>query len=364
VSKHPRKGSRLKSLRSTHILPWIVVLGSVVSIGYAQRFLHLFYKPSSPEVERLAIATTMTPEAQQLFYQQNPQIVPKQSFHTLCHKASHALEKAIILGCYSRKGYRGRILIQAVSDERLEGTMEVTAAHEMLHAAYNELSEAERSRLAPKLKTARQWVKDPRLLELLKRYEAGDSATYVNELHSHLGVELSDLGDPQLEKHYRKYFLDRQQVVALAQRSQSTLNQIETQANQLKPEIETLEASLKEEATLIRQISNELKTSAQNLERMQSDLMNLKQRAEQSLRQGDPSLVSEFERTQSLYNAEVSDYNIQVQESQDRVARFNQQVESYEQKIDAYNQLVQTEKSILSTLEVDRSVETLPEVSP
>lgn len=351
-------------MRSIGIVSWVVVLGCAISIPYGKRFLSTFYQPPSPEVEQLATATTMTPEAQQLFYRQEPQIVPKESFHTLCGKTSHALEKAIILGCYSSNKFKGRIFIQAVSDERLQGTMEVTAAHEMLHAAYGELSKRERSRLAPKLKTARQWVKEPQLLALLKQYEAGDPAIYLNELHSHLGVELSDLRDPELEKHYRKYFLDRQQVVALAQSSQGTLNQLDAQANQLKPEIETLEASLKKEAIVVEQISNELKTRAQNLAWRQSDLINLKEQAEQLIRQGDPSLVSEFELAQSRYNAEVSDYNRRVQEHQDRVDRFNRQVETYEQKINAYNQLVETGRSILGTLEVDRSVDTLPEVSP
>jgi hypothetical protein len=364
VSKHPHRRAKSKSGRSSNILPWMAVLGSVVLIGYGQRFFRPIYQPSSPEVERLATVTTMTPEAQQLFYQQDPEIVPKQSFHTHCRQASHALEKTIILGCYRSNGYKGRILIQSVTDERLQGTMEVTAAHEMLHAAYHQLSAVERDWLASKLKKARQLVKEPRLLSILKRYEAGDPAIYLNELHSHLGVELSDLGDPQLEKYYQKYFLDRQQVVALAQESQGTLNQLKAQTSQLKPEIETLEASLKEEAALIRQMSDELKTRWQNLDQMQSDLMNLKLQAEQSLRQGDAGLVSEFEFAQSRYNAEVSDYNIQVQENQDRVAQFNQQIESYEQKIKTYNQLVQTGRSILSPLEFDPSVDTLPEVSP
>jgi hypothetical protein len=364
MGKHPRREPRFKSLRSTRIISWVAGIGCVISIAYGKRFLHTFYQPPSPEIEQLATATTMTPEAQQLFYQQEPQIVPKQSFHTQCRKTSHALKKAIILGCYSRNPYRGQILIQAVSDERLQGTMEVTAAHEMLHAAYDKLTEDERNWLAPKLKTARQWVKEPRLLAILKQYESGDSVIYLNELHSHLGVELSELGDPQLEKYYQKYFFDRQQVVALAQSSQSTLSQLEAQTNQLKPEIEILDASLKEEATLIRQVFDELKTREQNLAWMQSDLMNLKEQAEQLIRQGDPSLVSEFELAKSRYNAEVSDYNRWVQEHQDRVDQFNQQVESYEQKINAYNQLVETGQSILSTLEVDGSVETLPEVSP
>lgn len=306
----------------------------------------------------------MTPEAQQLFYQQDPEIVPKQSFHTRCPKTRHAPEKAIILGCYSSNGYKGRILIQSVWDARLQGTMEVTAAHEMLHAAYQKLSTEERSRLEPKLKAAKQWVKEPRLLALLQQYEAGDPEIYLNELHSYLGVELADLRDPELEKHYQNYFVDRQQVVKLAQQSQGTLNQIEAQSKQLKQEIETLEANLKDESTLIGQISSELDATQQTIEQMQSDLMNLKDQAEQSMWQGDRSLVFEFEQEKVRFNDRVSDYNIQVEAHQDRVDRFNEQVETYKQKIDAYNQLVQTGRSILSTLEVDRSVNTLPEVSP
>lgn len=335
-----------------------------MALGFGKRFLHPIYQPSSPEIEQLAMVTTMTPEAQQLFYQQDPEIVPKQSFQTQCPKTRDAPEKAIILGCYSSNGYKGRILIQSVWDARLEGTMEVTAAHEMLHAAYQKLSTEERTRLEPKLKAAKQWVKEPRLLALLQQYEAGDPEIYVNELHSYLGVELADLRDPELEKHYQKYFVDRQQVVKLAKQSQGTLNQIEAQSKQLKQEIDTLEANLKDESTVIGQISSELDATQQTIEQMQSDLMNLKEQAEQSLWQGDRSLVFEFEQEKVRFNDRVSDYNIQVGAHQERVDRFNEQVETYKQKIDAYNQLVQTGKSILSTLEVDRSVETLPEVSP
>jgi prefoldin subunit 5 len=306
----------------------------------------------------------MTPKARNLFYQQEPEIVPKHSFQKRCLKTNHALEKAIILGCYSSNGYKSSIAIQAVSDDRLKGTMEATAAHEMLHAAYHRLSQVERSWLAPRLKAAKQWVEEPNLLALLKKYEAGDPDTYLNELHSHLGVELADLKDPELEKYYQKYFIDRQQVVALAQQSQSTLNQLEAQAKQLKPELDALEASLKEESSLIQAISSDLKNRTQNLEQMKFDLMNLKQRAEESLRLGEPSLAIEFDRAKSRYNAEVDDYNLQLQTHQERVDRFNQQVERYQEKVNTYNQLVKTGRSILSTLEIDRSVDALPQASP
>lgn len=368
MSKLPRRRSKSRASRTwrpTQIVPLVAVVGCVALFGSGRRFLPpIVYQPPSPEIEQLAMATAMTPEAQQLFYQQEPEIVPKHNFQTQCNKSNHAPEKTIILGCYSSNGYRGKITIQSVLDDRLEGTMEVTAAHEMLHAAYHKLSATERAWLAPRLKAARQWVTEPRLLALIEQYEDGDPEVYLNELHSYLGVELADLRDPELEKHYQKYFVDRARVVALAQKSQSKLNEIEERAGQLKPEIEDLEASLKAEANRIRELSDDLKSRAQILEQMEADLTNLRRQAEASLWQGDGSLAFEFEQATISYNNEVNDYNLQVQTHRDRIDRFNEQVEIYQQKIDDYNELVQTGRSILSTLEVDRSVETLPAVSP
>ena len=126
-----------KSSRLIWAVPLLVlVLGSIL---WGKPDLDLFsvtYEPSSPEIEALAIATTMTPDAQQLFYKQDPQIASKESFHSLCSKVERNTEKTVLLGCFTSDGYQGNIVIQSVTDSRLEGTMEVVAAHELLHAAY------------------------------------------------------------------------------------------------------------------------------------------------------------------------------------------------------------------------------------
>ncbi len=344
----------------------VLLLVALVSSGSSgcSQFLRTTYEPSSPEIEELAVATAMTPKAQQLFYKQDPKIEPKERFHTLCHKPGKHREKTIILGCFTSNGYKGSIVIQSVTEPRLDGTMEVVAAHEMLHAAYQDLSKAERARLAPKLRQAAQRVKDVHLSSVLDAYEAGDSEVYLNELHSHLGTELANLGDPDLEKYYQLYFLDRQQVLSFSQRSRSVLAQLEAQAEKLKPEIDALERSLKEQKSFITQTDNELEGQQQRLQRMKADLGSLKLRAEASLRRGDSSLVREFEYEKDRFNREVRQYNRQTQNLQERVAQINQQVQTYKQKVDAYNKLAETNRSILKSLKVDEPELDLSEISP
>jgi predicted nucleic acid-binding Zn-ribbon protein len=325
-------------------------LGGHINFG---KFWPISHKPASPEIEQLTLATAMTPKAQQLFYKNDPKIEPKNRFHSLCKKPGRDPQKTIHLGCFIINGNETRIVIQSITDSRLPGLMEVAAAHEMLHAAYQELSAAERSRLSPKLKQAAQRVKLSHLVPILKEYEAGDPEIYLNELHSYLGTELADLGDPDLEKYYQNYFQDRQQVLALAQRSSSMLSQLEEKAKGLKAEIESLEAQLKGQKESIEQADQNLAASLQNLEQMKLDLSSFKQRVESSPSQIDASLISQFEREADRLNAEVQQHNAQSQALQETVSQFNQEVATYKQKVASYNELVETNRSILSSLIIE-----------
>ncbi len=353
-----------KPWSSNNTVILLAVLGGGLLLGYFHKFLPVTYKPSSPAIEQLAIATTMTPDAQQIFYKQDPSIEPKKRFHSLCHQPGRKPEKTIILGCYINNGYEGNIVIQSVTDARLQGLMEVIAAHEMLHAAYHELSQAERDRLSPKLRQAAKRVKDSRLLSVLEEYESGDPDIYANELHSHLGTELAELGDPDLDQHYQRYFQDRQQVITFAQKSRSTLFQLDAQAEKLKPEIDALETSLLQQKTLILQADRDLEAKAQRLKQMRANLRQLKQEAEAALRRGDTSLAEQFELQKNRLNTEVNQYNSRVQNLQGRVTQLNQQANTYKQKVDTYNELAKTSRSILDSLKVDESEYRVPQLSP
>jgi hypothetical protein len=338
---------------------WIL-LGGLFAIGWLmsngsmiEDILDLPPRPTSPAVEQLALATTMTRSAQRLFYQQNPTIEPQATFVSSCKVP----DKGIMLGCYSRRGKVGKIVIQSVTDPRLRGVMEVTAAHEMLHAAYEKLSQPERDRLTPRLEKAIKYVEDQRLLKVLKDYKQRDLALYANELHSHLGTELKKLADPVLEQHYRQYFTDRPYVTAFAERSGAPLKELDEKADGLKPEIDQLEIDLKQEKQALEQAETSLKASANNLTNLEAQLNDTRTAAETALAQGQSNInqVAQFEQEKAEFNRQVGLHNDRVQTEKNQVAEFNQKVDLYKQKVTAYNQVGKDERQLLDSLKGSES---------
>jgi hypothetical protein len=331
------------------------ILGGLFAISFFMSNVAMFEdifdlppRPTSPAVEQLALATTMTRSAQRLFYQQNPTIEPQATFVSSCKVP----DKGIMLGCYSRRGKIGKIVIQSVTDPRLRGVMEVTAAHEMLHAAYEKLSQSERDRLTPRLEKAIKYVEDQRLLKVLKDYKQRDFALYANELHSHLGTELKKLGDPVLEQHYRQYFSDRPYLTAFAERSGAPLKQLDEKADGLKPEIDQLEVDLKQEKQELDQAETRLKASANNLTNLEAQLNDTRIAAETALARGQNNIdrVAQFEQEKAEFNRQVGLHNDRVQLEKDQVAEFNQKVDLYKQKVSAYNQVGKDERQLLDSL--------------
>jgi len=358
-------GLRGFGLRGWRSLPISLILLWLIGVGlpHILQELPLWLNPPGPEIVRLATVTTMTPEAQKLFYRQEPKIEPKTTFAQSCSKTNHGSEELIALGCFrsmTRAGQviSGKIVIQSIVDARFQGIMEVTAAHEMLHAVYVRLSEGERQALAPKLEAAAKRVQDTRLASVLKRYKEQDFQLYVNELHSHIGTELGNLGDPTLETHYRRYFTDRAQVVALAQKSQTAFRQLDEKAQTLKAEIDTLEANLKTAKKALQDTEQDLKNGQESLDVQKTALMNLKAQAEESSGNTFSSLAQQFESSKASFNAQVNDYNAQVQRHQQDVDAFNDQVEQYKKTVAEYNAIAKEERSLLS--ELSTTPRTLP----
>lgn len=343
--------SQLRSLSLFLFALWLMGFG----LPTLMEELPLWLNPPSAEITRLTIATAMTPEATRLFYRQTPAIEPKPVFAQSCSKINHAAEELVALGCFRSSTQFGRfisgkIYIQSITDARFDGIMEVTAAHEMLHAVYVGLSKSEQKKLGDRLEQAALRIKDTRLAGVLKRYKDTDRELYRNELHSHLGTELGNLGDNVLEKHYSRYFTDRKKVVALTQKSQTAFRELDDKAQALKTELDTLEANLKADKQSIKKADQALLTDQQNLDSLQSSLMMLKDQADDSSGENFTSLAEQFENTKSNYNAQVQDYNAQIQTHQDRVDTFNQKVDEYKQKVETYNAIGKEERSLLSEL--------------
>lgn len=214
-------------------------------------------------IEQLAFDTTMTNPARRLFYVYHPQLNGREEFNQNCKGFG---EHTIVLGCYvSNYG----IFLFDVDDERLEGVEQVTAAHELLHAAYDRLSMAERERVDQMVGDAFAKVTDERIQRSIDNYRSRDPSVVPNELHSILATEVRNL-PPELEDYYERYFTNRLAIVAYSEKYESVLtkrrNQVaslELQISGLRGEIEQLEQTLAIERDELQRTRGSVTTNEQ-----------------------------------------------------------------------------------------------------
>jgi hypothetical protein len=277
----------------------------------------LRYQPPPP-IARLATTTTMTDTARRLFYVNQPQIETRKSAQNLCKSSEHT----VVLGCY----VLGQgIFIQSVPDPRLEGVMEVTAAHEMLHVAYQRLSSVEQGKIDRQLQLAFVKLQNPRIKDLIGTYNEQDPSVVNTELHSILGTEVRNL-NPELEAHYHNYFTDRSKIVTLSERYEGVFTSLRERAQTLKQQLATRKVSM-------TQVSQQIEQEAISIDSESSYLKN--------------SIAA---NPQSDYASRVSSFN-------DRVRNYNQLINDLRQQTDTYNQLVNEHNSL--ALEEKSLVESL-----
>jgi hypothetical protein len=261
-----------------------------------------------PQIAQLAQATKMTDKGRRLFYLTNPQVKPKTEGLQACRSAGSS-DQTNTLGCYiPAKG----IFILEVNDQRLQGVMETTAAHEMLHVAYQELSIEEQNILNQQLQKSFDQLKDQKLQDILDIYKQHDPSSILGELHSRLGTQYADLS-PELEKHYRNYFSDRSTVVALSKNYGQAFAQLETKANKIERQLLALKA---------------------NIERLEA------QAKEQRAALNTPPASAD---QRDEYNRRVDTYNQFIRE-------INQQSQAYNQMLRSYKALSAEEKSLNNAL--------------
>jgi hypothetical protein len=272
-----------------------------------------------PQVAKLATTTTMTDTARRLFYLNEPTIESQKSAQNLCKSTEHT----VVLGCYvPNKG----IFLQEVSDPRLQGVMEVTAAHEMLHVAYQRMSLFEQAQLNKQLQVALQQIQNPRISQLVDTYREQEPNSVDNELHSILGTEVRNLS-PKLEEHYRKYFTDRNAIVALSERYEGVFTALRAKAKQTSQQLVTLKSTLER---LEAQVKSEQASVTSERSTIQSEIA------------ANPQVD---------YTSRIASFNAKVQTYKELVARFNEQTAIYNQKISEYKSLALEEKSLVESLQ-------------
>jgi len=189
------------------------------------------YTPSS-NVENITKRLGLTDNAKFMFYASHPSVESSDTFNDFCERQEAG---SPILGCYANK----RIHIYNVTDERLDGIQDVTAAHEFLHAEYERLSQAEKKRLEPLLERAYKKLANDELKVRMEYYARAQPGEKYNELHSIIPTEFVDIGD-ELNTYYKQYFTDRPSIVKLHAKVNAQFTQLSKEANALVDRINEL----------------------------------------------------------------------------------------------------------------------------
>lgn len=187
------------------VVPILIFLALLNAENIANVYAVVSYSGDT-RVAILADSAGMNLKGKALFLSQSPELVSADELQTHCPLAGAGL---VEYGCYLPS--RNKIYILGIASPPYSEAMTVTAAHEMLHAAWAELGTGARNDISSVLQGYIQQVADGdarTIKDSLARYDANE-AVQINELHSFVGSEVgSGVGD-ELEAHYRRYFSDR-----------------------------------------------------------------------------------------------------------------------------------------------------------
>lgn len=275
---------------------------------FIDEYNYLTYHPTD-NIATLASRDKLTDTGKRYFYASRPQIDDRTGFTAACgsHEASTA-----VLGCYTNQ----RIYIFDVTDAELNGIEEVTAAHEMLHAAYDRLSPAKRESINKLLLAeAKLLENDPAFSKRIAVYSKLSSSEYVNELHSVIGTEVANPGS-ELSSYYATYFTDRQAVVSMHTKYESVFANLESAAADLA-------ASLTRQAGVINADSASYNTQAGTL---QSDIAAFNERAS---KRGGFTSQAQFDQARQVLVDRTSALDVFRQQIDQAIAAYNADVKKF-----------------------------------
>lgn len=193
------------------------------------------YTPSS-DIVTINQNVQFTDKGRFIFYATTPAVAQPEDFNKECPRQETG---SPILGCYTNDDH---IYIYDITNDKLKGMEEVTAAHEMLHAVWYRTNEADREKLAGQLQAAYEKLEDDKLKDRMSYYERTEPDEIVNELHAILGTEIESLGEP-LESYYGQFF-NRDAVLKQHQQYSVVYNQLYERADDLYSKMETLSVTI------------------------------------------------------------------------------------------------------------------------
>jgi uncharacterized coiled-coil DUF342 family protein len=282
------------------------------------------YTPSV-EIKQLADNDAMSGRGRDLFYASDPHVEAGADFNNACTSQN---EKTIVLGCYKAQ----RIFLYNVTDTRLDGVKEVTAAHEMLHAAYERLSNADKQHVNALLKPIIEDMKDQRILDLITLYNQQEPGELYNEMHSILGTEHIDLS-PELEEYYKQYFTGRRKIVDYSEQYQAVFVQSQNKLDEYDKQLDSLKSNIDESNNALRDRQAQLEAESNQLNQLQAK-----------------GQVQAYNQAIPNYNAKVREFNALVEQTRQLVQQYNAIVVERNNQAAAQNNLYQSLDSRYQTV--------------
>lgn len=278
-----------KTRKISIVLIQIALVAGVIFAIYnyqaiLDRYALLTYKPTAA-VSKIVSEISLTDYARSILYRSNPKIDTKAEFNADCETKVGDLE----LGCY----YHKRIFVLSIDNPSLAPEMDVVMAHELLHAGWDRLSATERKELSVELEAFYAGLNDPDLKARMASYAKSEPGEQANELHSILGTEQVTL-TPKLEEYYKRYFADRQVIVAAHTKYTEVF--------------ESQRRALGSELTTIRTLKSQLNSVNNQMENYKS-------------------------------TGRISQYNALVPKQNQLVDDINTRIDAYQKGVDAYNAL-------------------------
>lgn len=263
------------------------------------------FEPTS-EIQTVTERLQLTKRGTNIFYATTPVIESRDDFNQSCHSTERTVA---ILGCY----YRDKTYVYDIENQELEGAVEVTAAHELLHAAYFRLNMFDRMHVEKMLRQEYELIKDTDSIKrVMQYYSEAEPGAEIDELHSIIGTTVSKLPE-ELESYYARYFEDRSAIVEMNTKYTSVFDEVNQRAKELQAKLEADGPELRAD----------LAAYDAELTQLNLDITNFNERAASS---GGFASQRAFIEAGIALTRRVDDMNARSRMLNERVASYNDDV--------------------------------------
>ena len=293
----------------------VVAVLALVTILNRERIYDFYrgqtYQPSS-EMVRIRADLNLTDKGTFLFNAAQPELNEAAEFNSYCRNGESEIA---VLGCYRS----GNIYVYNITDNNLNGIRELTTAHELLHANWARMSEAEKVKLTEPL--TRVFEANQEMLE--EEINSYDISEKQEELYVRAGTEVANLPEV-LEKHYAEIFKDQDAVVAYYDSYIEVFRALKAEMDSLKVELneinETIEQKMAEYERRVSQLSADIVSFNSCAEVAgcfkAEEEFNLRRESLIDEQEALEVMYNEINELIDAYNAKVEIYNADVSQSE------------------------------------------------